>query len=187
MKVIGITGEPGVGKTTLMKNIINTLGPGVRMKYRKLAFCYFRQPNIVILGDYYNGKMFQGTDVLSNVVIDDTKKLIKGYINSENQPTIIFEGDRLNNRSFLDFLLPRCELRYFRLCCDVLQLENRINKRQSKQTAGFRQRIKTKLNNLKKEYEVNEIDTTFMDEHAVFRHIMRESGLAQEVMKIGKR
>ncbi len=185
MKAVALIGEPGVGKSTLMRNFIKALGKGHVMKFRKLRFIMFNGPSIIVLGEYFSGKQFEGTDTLSNVVIEDAILFLRSLNKKGKMFHVVFEGDRLNNRTFLDFLSSAYELSIIKLVCDPMALESRITKRGTNQTMAFRNRIKTKIGNLTKEYDMKTIDSSSMDEKSVFRNFVRESGLIKEVVQIG--
>lgn len=113
IKLIAIGGEPGSGKTTLMRAIIKQL--------RGLAFCmvfdkllvYNEYPrlDLALIGDYSDpAQTFAGTDRLSMAV---QPKFLE-YLRLENlraahdstyHRTVLFEGDRLFNKSVFEFCL----------------------------------------------------------------------------------
>jgi ABC-type multidrug transport system ATPase subunit len=65
MKVIAIGGEPGTGKTTLMRHLITRLGP-FEKHYKDFSLVpYLSSGEVCILGKYQDGETFAGTDRMS--------------------------------------------------------------------------------------------------------------------------
>ena len=70
MKVIAVMGEPGSGKTSLMKNVMKGLGIGYEVEKHNLVR-YHHSNNLYVLGIYEEDKTFSGTDALSMAVQPD--------------------------------------------------------------------------------------------------------------------
>ena len=101
MKVIAIGGEPGSGKSTLMKEILKHLEKYVYIKcYDSFKLVpYIQCGSVYILGKYDEGETFSGTDRMSMAVQPEAIK----FLASLNKDSIIlFEGDRLFTSSFLE-------------------------------------------------------------------------------------
>lgn len=97
MKLTYLVGEPGAGKTTLMRAILATLpgegdvldlGSGFRVTT-------YRRANVAVLGTYL-GHPFDGTDRLSMAV----GLVARDWIATRPFPTILGEGDRLASKPF---------------------------------------------------------------------------------------
>lgn len=107
IRLLAIAGAPGVGKTTLMKRLMTSLGgfpPAVARKrglveYVLVAPGQTNYGEVIVLGRYGLGEVFEGTDKLSMAVQPEAERFV-------NEPpvgirAIIFEGDRLCGSSFL--------------------------------------------------------------------------------------
>lgn len=186
MKAVAILGEPAVGKSTLMRNIIKSFSGGKKMKYKKCKFTFFTHENFIILGDYFTDKPFEGTDLLAMDAINDTERLLLAMKAKHPRLKVLFEGDRLTNARFLNMLNANYDLKMIRLTCDAHIKEMRHESRKDTQTPQFKKSRKTKLDNLCEKFKIEELDTTKLDDGQVFRQFMRESGLLGEVFKIGR-
>jgi len=98
MKIIAIGGEPGAGKSTLMKRIIEHLNAAPKYDSYKLV-PYLLSDNIYILGKYEEGQTFSGTDRMSMAVQPEA---IKFLTTLPSKSVVLFEGDRLFTASFLE-------------------------------------------------------------------------------------
>ena len=114
MKVLAIGGEPGVGKSTLVRSMIGRLGVGVAETYRELRLTRY-ETGVCVLGVYAEGDAFGGTDRLSMAVQPSAKAFMFAEACKDSLAQhVIFEGDRLFNQSFLQS------------CSDILAIELRI-------------------------------------------------------------
>jgi hypothetical protein len=105
MKVMAIGGEPAVGKTTLMFSLIDKADDWVTCKPEKLLDAiYSKKLNTYILGKYEKGSTFQGTDRLSMAVQPDAEKFISSLHYENSDVNVLFEGDRLFNSKYLEFI-----------------------------------------------------------------------------------
>jgi uridine kinase len=98
MKVIAVMGEPGSGKTSLMKNVMKTLDVGDVVEKHNLVR-YHHSNNVYVLGIYEDGKTFSGTDALSMAVQPDAVSFLATL---SEDAIVLFEGDRLCTASFLE-------------------------------------------------------------------------------------
>ena len=75
MKIIAIGGEPGCGKTTLVKRIIDNYKLEPKYDSYKLV-PYLQKNNIYVLGKYEEGEVFSGTDRMSMAVQPEAIKFL---------------------------------------------------------------------------------------------------------------
>ena len=104
MEVYLIIGQCGVGKTWLMKKLIEQYETTSKGKLGKVNFNLNETKNIYILGNY-DGTMYEGSDKLSMAVASDFQLLYHYMLTIEN-PIVICEGDRFTNKTFLQTFKP---------------------------------------------------------------------------------
>lgn len=155
MKIIGVGGQPGTGKSQIMKSVLEQIGKGYEFKYKLLrGYKYLDfNPRLLILGIYEEGVLFCGTDRLSMVAIKSLKEFVK-YCVDENvflDYTILFEGDRFFKQEMFRYL----ESYNIDYSLYVLEVEEEIlTKRRedrglSNQTEKFLKGRKTMYENIK--------------------------------------
>lgn len=137
-KIIAIGGEPGTGKTKLMKDMMCdfTLTP---FNYGHLKGMYDEYKKVYFIG-VYDGSIFDGTERLSIKANTDFIKFLD-YADG----IIVFEGDRLFTPKILGMKYPFIKV--------VLTASNevkdtRLHLKGNNQPEGFIQRKITKLNNI---------------------------------------
>jgi len=106
MKIVGLCGVPGTGKTTIMRELMGGYTYNI-LKYGTLEYMipgYNSNNKPFILGKY-TGDMFDGTDKLSMAVINDAEGWLAEV--NKNNPTcnVLFEGDRLWCPRFVNFIV----------------------------------------------------------------------------------
>ena len=144
MRVIAIGGEPGSGKSTLMKEIINHYG--VQPKYNSFKLVpYLQKDNIYVLGKYEEGEVFSGTDRMSMAVQPEAVKFLKSL---SNNSIVLFEGDRLFTASFLEHCLDKYNLSIIYLSTTKQIREDRYKERGSNQNETWLQGRETKISNI---------------------------------------
>lgn len=144
MKVIAIGGEPGSGKSTLMKEII--LHYGVEPKYDAFKLVpYLQKDNIYVLGKYEEGEVFSGTDRMSMAVQPEAIKFLASL---PNGAVVLFEGDRLFTASFLEHCLDKYNLNIIYLSTTKQIREDRYKERGSNQNETWLQGRETKISNI---------------------------------------
>jgi ABC-type dipeptide/oligopeptide/nickel transport system ATPase component len=89
-----LIGSAGVGKTWLMKSLINTFKCERRQKYGKF---YFHSSDALVVVGKYDGTTFEGSDRLSMSVITD----LDGFLELNKGKIIVMEGDRFTNSKVL--------------------------------------------------------------------------------------
>lgn len=154
MKIIGIGGEPATGKTSLMIDLVKKNTKGIKPQRKKLKSCKFTvydSAQLIVLGVYDDKQTFGGTDRLSMAVQPDVKLLITKLFEDKYYQhfTILFEGDRLFNISFIDWLksvTPNLILFILTTDNEILQ-QRHINRRDSQSPSWLNGR-KTKINRI---------------------------------------
>ena len=102
MRMVYLIGEPGIGKTTLMREYTHRLGPAVEMT-KPLA--YRMGAGWLELGRQRG--MFSGTDGLSMSV----QPLAIAWLRTLPATLVLGEGDRLGNASFMEAVGAYAEVR----------------------------------------------------------------------------
>jgi hypothetical protein len=144
MKVIAIGGEPGSGKTTLMRRVIELLNP--EPKYNEIKLVpYMQKDNIYILGKYENGEVFSGTDRMSMAVQPEAIKFLAFL---PKYSILLFEGDRLFTSSFLEHCVERYETKIIYLKTNKSVRQDRYKERGSEQNETWLAGRETKVSNI---------------------------------------
>lgn len=146
MKLFAIGGEPGSGKTTLMREIIKNFGFEPKYDAFKLV-PYLQKDNIYILGKYEEGEVFSGTDRMSMAVQPEA---IKFLATLPSDSIVLFEGDRLFTASFLEDCLEKYDLKIIYLSTDKSVRSDRYKERGSNQNETWLQGRETKISNIMK-------------------------------------
>lgn len=173
MKVIAIGGEPGAGKSTLMKRVIETLS--VEPKYNEFKLVpYLQKDNIYVLGKYEEGEVFSGTDRMSMAVQPEAIKFLSSL---PNNSVVLYEGDRLFTASFLEHCLENYSLDIIYLRTDKEVRNERYKERGSEQNETWLQGRETKIANILTNmvlmfnvYEYN--NNNLQDQEIVFESII---------------
>ena len=172
MKVIAIGGEPGSGKSTLMKRLIEALE--VEPKYNEFKLVpYLQKGNVYVLGKYEDGQVFSGTDRMSMAVQPEA---IKFLATLPSDAVVLYEGDRLFTASFLEHCLDNYELNIVYLKTDKSVRQERYKDRGSNQNETWLQGRETKianiLSNMTLMFNTEKFDNnTFDEQDAVVKHV----------------
>lgn len=154
MKVIGIGGEPASGKSTLIQGILRRLearSKGASFGFGLVRGTYYGKDDVFVLGVYSDQERFGGTDRLSMAVQPDAIKFLVHVLGKYPRPTILFEGDRLFNASFLKAVTSLGEgvrTAFWILKTDREELDRRRHERRDTQTSTFKRSRATKYYNL---------------------------------------
>ena len=174
MRVIAIGGEPGSGKTTLMKRIIEHFG--VEPKYSGVKFVpYLQKNNIYILGKYEENEVFAGTDRMSMAVQPEA---IKFLATLPADSVVLYEGDRLFTASFLEDCLEKYDLEIIYLSTEKTVRQDRYKERGSEQSESWLQGRETKISNILSNMTLMFNTHTFMnntlkDQQHIFEQILK--------------
>ena len=180
MKVIAIGGEPGAGKTTLMKKLIATLG--VEPKYDAFKLVpYLQKDNVYVLGKYEEGETFAGTDRMSMAVQPEA---IKFLATLPEDSVVLYEGDRLFTSSFLEDCLGKYDLDIVYLSTTKNIRSKRYEERGSNQNetwlAGRESKVANILSSLVLMWNITRFENNNEDnQRVVFDEILRKVGYGQ--------
>lgn len=154
MKIIGLGGEPATGKTTLFKNLRDKLDEPKLFKFKMVRGEMYNHPdmerNIFILGIYDNGT-FSGTDRLSMAVQPQVIEFLKAIEIEFHNPIVLFEGDRLFNKSFISAIKEGYDTSLYLTVANEKEKQRRHVSRGDTQTEKWLKGRKTKIANILKE------------------------------------
>ena len=159
MKVIAIGGEPGCGKTTLMKRIIEDIKPIPKYSEFKLV-PYLQKDNIFILGKYEDGEVFSGTDRMSMAVQPEAIKFLDSL---PKNSILLFEGDRLFTASFLEHCVENYDTSIIYLKTERSIRQDRYKERGSNQNETWLAGRETKVSNIMSNFSLMFNTETFMN------------------------
>jgi broad-specificity NMP kinase len=174
-KIIAIGGEPGTGKTTLVRKFMEPLTWEAVEPVKLVSAMYCKDKDLYVLGKYEEGETFAGTDRLSMAVQPAVKEFVESTTSN-----ILFEGDRVFNQSFLEFLSeqPNTELDIIFLVAEPDTLRARYADRGSDQSEVFLKGRKTKYENLLTNFTLMPYTMKFLnenehDQNVVFKFISK--------------
>jgi broad-specificity NMP kinase len=160
-KIIAIGGVPGTGKTTLFRKFMEGKTWERRSPTKLVETHYCTELDLHILGKYEEGETYAGTDKLGMSCQPNMQKWIES-INSN----ILFEGDRLTNSKFYNFLLelPDTEVKFVILKTSKDILQDRYITRGSNQSEVFLKGRDTKIDNILSNLEYMDTIIEFRNE-----------------------
>ena len=157
-KIIAVGGQPGTGKTTLFRKFMEGKNWEKVEPKKMLPALYSKELDLYILGKYEDGETFAGTDRLSMAVQPIAQEFVK-----ETTSNILFEGDRIFNQSFLEFVMNTqgVDLQVVYLKVPDSTLKERYIERGSDQSETFLKGRATKYSNLLSNFELMPYITEF--------------------------
>ena len=160
-KIIAVAGQPGTGKTTLFREFMKGHEWDKCEPVKLVNALYCKELDTYIIGKYEEGELFAGTDRLSMAVQPAAQQFV-----SETTSNVIFEGDRLTNGKFYDFLLsvPDAEINICVLSVKPETLTQRYSDRGSNQSETFLKGRETKIGNILSNFEYMDHTTIFQNE-----------------------
>lgn len=144
MKVIAIGGEPGSGKTSLIKELL-AHKPWKKLYDEFKLVPYLQYENCYLLGKYDDGETFSGTDRMSMAVQPEAVKFLSSLPPSA---IVLYEGDRLFNVSFIEHCMNNYDCEIIYLETDRNIREERYKERGSDQNKTWLQGRETKISNI---------------------------------------
>lgn len=153
MNLLYLIGEPGVGKSTLMAELVK--GKRRRVMTKPFAHTVYEDGLVQLGRERSNG--FSGTDALSMSV----SPLAITTLQSGAWPRIVGEGDRLAHAKFFDGVLAAgYALEVVLLEAPSFVLKHRRRERGSNQDASWLAGRATKVRNVADKYTTTTLDAT---------------------------
>lgn len=162
-QIIAIAGVPGTGKTTLMRNFMDSFDWERQSPAKLVETMYCKELDLHILGKYEDGEVFAGTDKLSMACQPEVTKWIQSH--SSN---VLYEGDRLTGQKFYDALLalPDTEVTFIVLKKPSKEiLEKRYADRGSDQNETFLAGRASKIDNILSNFDYMDYITEVPNEN----------------------
>lgn len=149
MRVVMIIGEPCVGKSLLVKELMKLTGPFEFSSVKYVPHHYSPSRGLIILGRYDEPHKFPGTDRMSMASQPHVLKWLN-QVSELGYKNVLFEGDRLGNASMIDAILA-CgwELQVIHLWLRPAYLNKRRAEQRPDQSASFVRSRETKIRNLR--------------------------------------
>lgn len=149
MKVIAIFGEPGSGKSTLMKRLMTELQISQEIYNDFKLVPYHKNEQIYVLGKYEEGETFGGTDKMSMAVQPEAVKFLAQL---PVDATVLFEGDRLCTASFLEHCAENYDTTIVYLKTNKETRQVRYAERGSNQDETWLRGRESKINNIRSNF-----------------------------------
>jgi hypothetical protein len=155
MKIFYYIGQPGTGKTTLMRGILNNLRENETDEFIKeglVTYHKFLKQKTIVLGRYDEGT-FAGTDTWSKGVGPKFREWLLGATEEFPDWIIYGEGERLSNGPNMDAMFQE-NIGMNLICLQVSEeeLERRRAARNNTQNESWMKGMRTRIENLCKKY-----------------------------------
>ncbi len=133
---VGIIGEPGVGKTTVMRAVLDE----IRLDPERLGAARWMRSDaekLIVMGNY-GGHTFDGTDRLSMSCYADLERAAGYFADQLPGYAILWEGDRMTRQRWLDALVQHgYELVVFHVTAEAGAAQARRDSRGSNQNPSW--------------------------------------------------
>jgi deoxyadenosine/deoxycytidine kinase len=154
MRIVYYIGEPGTGKTTLMRGILD--------EYRKVEqdelvedghvkYHRFANQKVIVLG-IYDDSTFAGTDRWSKVVGPKFREWLIANRENYSDWTVLGEGERLSNAPNMDAMFDEESMKLVCLKVSEEELERRRAARNNTQDPKWMKGMRTRIVNLCRAY-----------------------------------
>lgn len=158
-KIIAMIGVPAVGKSTIMRRFLEASPDWKKQELVKLVpTLYNATRDLHVFGSYDPAEPFPGTDRYSMAVQPQAIKFVK-----ETTGDILFEGDRLNTGTFLEFLAeqPDTDFQILVITANSSIIEERHSARADTQSETFLKGRETKIDNVRSSFLLMDYIKTF--------------------------
>lgn len=162
MKIIAIFGEPGSGKSTLMKRLMEELEVSREVHNDFKLVPYHKNGKIHILGKYEEGETFGGTDKMSMAVQPEAVKFLAQL---PSDSIVLFEGDRLCTASFLEDCVEKYDTKIVYLRTSKETRTERYAERGSNQDETWLRGRESKISNIRSNFVLQMEITEFNNEN----------------------
>lgn len=161
-KIIAVAGQPGTGKTTLFREFMKDYKWEAQNPAKMVSVMYCAELDLVVLGKYEEGETFAGTDRLGMSCQPNVEEYVRN-----TKSNILYEGDRLTNSKFYDFLLglPETDVEILVLTVKPETMSARYEERGSNQSETFLKGRETKIGNILTNFEYMGHITTYSNEN----------------------
>ena len=162
MRLTYYIGEPGTGKTTLMRSILAEYRKVEQDEWVKeglVTYHLFVKQKIIILGKYDDG-VFAGTDTWSKGVGPKFRQWLLDNASKYEDYGVFGEGERLSNNPNLDAMFATGKMKLVCLKVSEKELKRRRAARNNTQSPSWMKGMRTRIANLCSKYphEVEVID-----------------------------
>jgi hypothetical protein len=154
MKIVYYIGQPGTGKTTLMRSILSEYSKVEEPEFVKeglVTYHRFNTQKVIILGKYDEGT-FAGTDTWSKGVGPKFREWLIANRENYSDWTVLGEGERLSNAPNMDAMFDEESMKLVCLEVSEEELERRRAARNNTQDPKWMKGMRTRIANLCSKY-----------------------------------
>ena len=154
MKIVYYIGEPGTGKTTLMREKLEEFRVSETDEFVKeglVTYHKFAKQKVIVLGRYDDG-VFAGTDTWSKGVGPKFREWLLSACEEFPDWTIYGEGERLSNGPNMDAMFDVEGMSLICLKVSEEELERRRRARNNTQNESWMKGMRTRIANLCSKY-----------------------------------